>query len=71
MGFKEHEEIDRRFTFHAMTIAEEDQYRGLLNLAQDLAYQITDICPEGRERSQATTDLDNCLLHVRAAIERE
>lgn len=70
VDFKDLEEIDRRFSINTMAPAKTEHYQAILHLAQDLAYQIVGICPENRERSQAMTDLDNCLLHVRVAIER-
>jgi len=63
-------EIEKRFTYHPPKEGQPKKYEKLRMLAKELAYLITNLCPDSRERSLALTKLDEVVMWANAAIAR-
>lgn len=66
-----HEEITRRFTYHAPKQGQPELYESIRNVARDFATRINDLCPESREKSLAMTKLEESVMWANASIARE
>jgi hypothetical protein len=62
--------IENNFTYHAPTEGQPAKYEQLRGKAKELAYLITELCPESRERSVAITNLETAVFWANAAIAR-
>jgi len=64
-------DIDNRFDFHPATTAEKRAEHGSVrNACAELAHQINEVAPEGREKSLAITKLEEVMFWANAAIAR-
>jgi hypothetical protein len=67
----ERDEITRRFAHHPPRtekhVREHEAVRGLLT---DLAHDLNDILPDGREKSLALTKLEETGFHAHSALAR-
>lgn len=63
-------EIDNRFTYHAPKGDQPARYTELRSEARNLASVINRLCPEGREKSLAITNLEQAIMWANAAIAR-
>jgi hypothetical protein len=64
------EEIERNFTYHPPGPGQPETYTRLRGKAKELAYLIAELCPAGRERSLALTQLETAVMWANAAVAR-
>lgn len=64
-------DIENRFTYHRPTEAQAAKYPVLREKAKELAYLIDELCPNGREKALAMTNLENVIMWANASISRE
>lgn len=64
-------DIENRFAYHApKDEATKDKHSYIRALCLDVAYEINDACPEGREKSTAITKMEEAMMWANAAIAR-
>ncbi len=64
------EEVELRFTYHAVTGDQSARFIVIRAIAKELARAITRWCPPSRERELALTALDTVVMWANAAIAR-
>jgi ribosomal protein S12 methylthiotransferase accessory factor YcaO len=64
------ERIERDFTYHAPQGDQPERYQQIRQYAKAYAHLIAELCPEGRERSLALTELEASVFWANAAIAR-
>ena len=64
------EDIDNRFTHHAPKPGQPEIYQDIRTLAKELALEIDEVVPEGREKSLAITKLEEVVMWANAGIAR-
>ena len=64
------EDIDNRFTYHAPKPGQMETYQDIRTLAKELALEIDEVVPEGREKSLAFTKLEEVVMWANAGIAR-
>ena len=64
------EEIENRFTYHAPKPGQPEIYQDIRTLAKELALDINEFVPEGREKSLAFTKLEEAVMWANAGIAR-
>lgn len=64
------EEIDCNFTYHAPKPGQPEIYQDIRTLAKELALDINEVVPEGREKSLALTKLEEAVFWANAGIAR-
>jgi hypothetical protein len=64
------EEIDCNFTYHAPKDGQPEIYQDIRTLAKELALDINEVVPEGREKSLALTKLEEAVMWANAGIAR-
>lgn len=64
------EEIRERFTYHPPSKEGAEKHGFLSEFFVDLAEQVNDICPEGREKSLVFTKLEEAKFWASAAVAR-
>lgn len=65
-----HNEIARRFTYHAPTPDQIPKYNRIRMYAREFAEMLLHECPSCRERSLALTKLEEAVMWANAAIAR-
>lgn len=65
------ERIEDDFTYHAPKGDQPEKYVRIRQCAKGLARLITELCPQGRERSTALTKLEEATFWANAAIARK
>jgi hypothetical protein len=63
-------DIENRFTYHRPKEGQPERYTELREKGKELAYLIDKTCPASRERSVATTKLEECIMWANASIAR-
>jgi hypothetical protein len=63
-------DLDNRFTYHAPNETQVAQYNLIREEARHFARLINDLCPEGREKSLAITNLEETVMWANASIAR-
>lgn len=63
-------QICNNFTYHPPKEDQIERYEKIRSFARDLALEISDLCPDSRERSLAFTKLEECVMWANAAIAR-
>lgn len=63
-------QIENRFTYHAPTPEQIEQYQTIRNYAKDFAHFINNTLPFSRDKSLALTKLDEVVFWANAAIAR-
>lgn len=64
-------DLENRFAFHAATTEEKkNEHTSIRVLCLNLAYELNEKVPEGREKSLAITHLEEVMLWSNAAIAR-
>ena len=64
------EEIECNFTYHAPKDGQLEIYQNIRTLAKELALEIDEVVPEGREKSLAITKLEEAVFWANAGIAR-
>ncbi|MGW7197234.1 Acb2/Tad1 domain-containing protein [Streptomyces chryseus] len=65
-------DIEHRFAFHAATTAEKRDAHGSVRQAcRDLADQINEQVPDGREKSLAVARVEEAMFWANAALARQ
>ena len=67
---KDLDELSIRFTYHRPHGTQNARYIELREAARALAMQITEMCPESRERALAVTKLEESIFWANASIAR-
>ena len=65
------EQIENNFSYHTPKEGQPEKYNKLRDKAKELAYLISEVCPNSRERALAITKLEECSMWTNAAIARE
>lgn len=66
------EDIEHRFAFHAATTDEKrDAHTSVRQACKQLADQINEQCPDGREKSLAITALEEVMFWGNASLARQ
>lgn len=65
------EQIENNFSYHVPKEVQSEKYNKLRDKAKELAYLISEVCPNSRERALAITKLEECSMWANAAIARE
>lgn len=66
------DDIEHRFAFHAATTQEKrDEHTSVRQRCRQLADQLNESLPEGREKAVAMTKLEEVMFWANAAIARE
>mgnify|MGYP003459814368 FL=1 len=65
------ETIENNFSYHATKDGQPEKYNQLRDKAKELAYLISEVCPNSRERALAMTKLEECSMWANASIARE
>lgn len=64
-------DLDNRFTYHPIKDKEqEDKYVEVRRLCMELAHALNALCPDGREKSLAITNLEQTQFWANASIAR-
>ncbi|MFA6093987.1 MAG: hypothetical protein WC986_13695 [Elusimicrobiota bacterium] len=63
-------ELDKRFTYHAVVDGQQTKYVAIRNKAREFAELIVAETPESREQSLAITELESVVMWANAAIAR-
>ena len=64
------QDIEHRFTYHAPKGDQPARYTEIRDEAKKLAHTINRLCPDGREKSLAITNLEEVVMWANAAIAR-
>jgi len=62
--------IENAFEYHSPTDAQQRKYVAIRNTAREVAYMLTELCPDSRELSLAMTKLEETVMWANAAIAR-
>lgn len=63
-------DLEKNFTYHAPKPGQPERYGRIRDKAKELAYLISQECPQSRERSVALTELETSVFWANAAIAR-
>lgn len=64
------EKLESAFTYHAPKPGQPEKYQEIRDKAKELAYMISELVPNSRERSLAQTKLEECVMWANAGIAR-
>lgn len=62
--------IECNFSYHVPKDGQPEKYEQIRSKAKELAYLIEDLCPDSREKSLATTQLEDAVMWANASIAR-
>ena len=65
------ETIENNFSYHNPKPGQPERYNQLRDKAKELAYLISEVCPNSRERALALTKLEETSMWANASIARE
>ena len=68
---QENAQIENAFKYHAPKPGQQEKYVAIREKAKELAYMIDELCPSSRERSLASTNLEQSVMWANASIARE
>lgn len=65
-------DLDRRFAYHpAETEEKRDAHAKVRGMCGNLAWELNELLPEGREKSLAITHLEETMMWSNAALARQ
>lgn len=64
------EELDARFEYHPPKGFQPARYNLIRCAAKEFAEKVDTLCPEGREKSLALTNIEQAVMWANAAIAR-
>ena len=64
------EMIVNNFKYHAPKGDQAQKYDALRHEARELAFKINELCPDSREKSLSSTNLEQAIFWANAAIAR-
>lgn len=64
------EQIENNFTYHKPTDNQHQKYLELRSAGKGMAYLISNLCPDSREKSLAVTNLEQAIMWANASIAR-
>lgn len=64
------DQIENNFMYHAPKVGQAEKYDQLRSKAKELAYLIDELCPSSREKSLATTKLEESIMWANASVAR-
>lgn len=64
-------DLQTRFNFHPATKETGPKHDKVRSLCRQLAVELNELLPEGRDQSVAITKLEECMYWANAAIARE
>ncbi|OTN83702.1 hypothetical protein A5819_003469 [Enterococcus sp. 7E2_DIV0204] len=64
------DQIENNFKYHAPKEGQTEKYNELRTKAKELAYLIDEVCPDSREKSLATTKLEESVMWANASVAR-
>ncbi len=64
------QEIESRFSYHALKEGQFERYERIRYKAKMLAAYINEYCPDSREKSLAFTKIDEAVMWANASIAR-
>ena len=70
-GAMTREEIERRFTYHKPSANKADTHAMIRAMGQRFAELVNIVCPDGREKSLAITNIEQAVMWANAAVARE
>lgn len=71
LGIKPHDErIENNFKYHSPREGQPEKYTAIREKAKELAYLIDELCPNSREKSLATTKIEEATMWANASIAR-
>ncbi|HSH45181.1 MAG TPA: hypothetical protein VK966_04970, partial [Longimicrobiales bacterium] len=65
-----HARIERDFRHHPPKEGQPERYERIRLVARNLAHELVDLVPPGRELSTALTKLEECVMMANAGIAR-
>jgi len=65
------ENLNNRFKFHSVEKTEEEKMNNIRDLVLSVAENIDKLCPDGREKSLAITNLEQVMFWANASISRK
>lgn len=65
------DQIENSFKYHPPQEGQVEKYEWLRDEARKLAHLIDDLCPNGREKSLAITNLEQAVMWANASIARK
>lgn len=63
-------QIENTFTYHPVKEGQLEKYSDIRKKAKELAYLIQALCPDSREKSLASTKLEEAVMWANASIAR-
>ena len=63
-------QIEKNFSYHQPKGDQPERYEAIRDEAKKLAYVISNLCPDSRERSLALTKLEEAIMWANASIAR-
>ena len=68
--FEGNKQIENNFKYHSPKEGQPEKYTQIREKAKELAYLIDELCPNSREKSLATTKLEEVSMWANASIAR-
>lgn len=65
------DEMERRFTYHRVDADQADAHATIRLMGRQLAETVDELCPEGREKALAVTNIEQAVMWANAAISRQ
>lgn len=63
-------DLENIFTYHAPKEGQPEKYAAIRAKAKELAVLVDELCPNSREKSLASTKLEECVMWANASIAR-
>lgn len=63
-------QLENNFRYHTPKGNQTERYEVLRNKGKELAHMVDELCPSGREKSLAMTNLEQTIMWANASIAR-